>query len=257
MGLRESLTGSRSDLSHSSRRYILREKPLPEAGDSGLLDLMTTERLQQAVAEFRLRQARASDRQVAIQRYCCDELTRRGVSSSAIEVPLLGAYRMKKWDVGLKVGDEVRLAISCKSIISNHGGTVPNRIDDLLGEAVNLHRQWPRAVIGYLFMMSRVDESVATQKQRAKRRQAGRDEADVLREAQVSGRIWFARLGDSVSSASGRISPEDLPEKFEAVSCSLFGFEEEAPFPVEYHPLTLVPDALFDRLTQLYTERFP
>lgn len=38
-------------------------------------------------------------------------------------------------------------------------GTVPNRVDDLLGETVSLHRTFPQAVLGYLFMMSRRDEA--------------------------------------------------------------------------------------------------
>ena len=77
---------------------------------------------------------------------------------------MAGAYRTKKWDVGLVEKGKPVLGISCKSIVSNHGGTVPNRVDDMLGEAANVHRAYPKAVLGYLFMMSRIDESQATQK---------------------------------------------------------------------------------------------
>src|SRR4051794_20017968 len=112
-----------------------------------------------AMEEFRTRHPRASNRQEAIQLYCVAEIEKRGLHGADIEVPMPGYYREKKWDVGLLVGDEPRLAISCKSIVSNHGGTVPNRVDDMLGEAASLPRAFPRAVLGYLFMMSRRDES--------------------------------------------------------------------------------------------------
>jgi len=207
--------------------------------------------------QFRLRQARASNRQVAIQTYCCDELERRGLLGARIEVILPGAYRNKKWDVGrLSASEDVTLGISCKSIISNHGGTVPNRIDDMLGEAVNLHRRWPSAVLGYLFMMARIDESVSATKQRAARIQAGATESSVLEAARKNGDYWFQRLGESVSQASGRTSIEDFPEKFEATSCSLLDFDLGEPYPVQYHPATPSPDAFFDQLVAIHRERF-
>ena len=70
------------------------------------------------------------------QKYCCAELAARGGDGAQIEVAMPGRYRVKRWDVGLLVGGEPRLGISCKSIVSNFSGTVPNRVDDMLGEAV-------------------------------------------------------------------------------------------------------------------------
>jgi hypothetical protein len=163
-----------------------------------------------------------------------------------------GHYRTKKWDVGLFVGDEPRLGISCKSIVSNHGGTVPNRVDDMLGEAVSLHRAYPKAVLGYLFMMSRRDESVATASRTkagggltAARRKKLREDAD----------LWFNRLVASVSIASGRKSPRDWLEKFEVVSCSQIDFDLK-PFGVVVHEGALSPDDFFDRLVEIYRQRF-
>jgi len=218
---------------------------------------MSQERLQEAMRQFRLRQARASNRQEAIQTYCCDELERRGLLGARIEVILPGAYRDKTWDVGrLSASGEVTLGISCKSIISNHGGTVPNRIDDMLGEAVNLHRRWPSAVLGYLFMMAHIDESKDQIKRREARIQAGAFKSIVEDLARKSGDAWFQRLGDSVSRASGRTSAEDFPEKFEATSCSLLDFDLGEPYPVQYHPATPSPDAFFDQLVAIHRERF-
>jgi hypothetical protein len=201
---------------------------------------------------FRSRHARDSTRQEAIQLYCCAELLKRGLTGAEIETPMPAFYREKNWDVGLLHDGEPRLGISCKSIISNHGGTVPNRVDDMLGEAVSLHRAYPRAVLGYLFMMSRRDESQRMIKQTAKlggltpaRMQKLHDDAD----------YWFERLVESVSRASGRTGPDDVPEKFEVVSCSQIDFDL-APFGVVIHAGALSPDDFFDRLVAIYRERF-
>ena len=201
---------------------------------------------------FRTRHPRASNRQEAIQLYCCAELQARGLHGAEIEVVMPAHYRAKAWDVGLLVDDEPRLGISCKSIISNHGGTVPNRVDDMLGEAVSLHRAYPKAVLGYLFMMSRRDESVKTQRDTEalggltrERRRKLNDDAD----------YWFERLVESVSIASNRSGPRDWLEKFEVVSCSQIDFDTK-PYGVVVHEGALSPDAFFDRLIEIYTDRF-
>jgi hypothetical protein len=204
------------------------------------------------MADFRTRHARASNRQEAIQRYCCDELRKRGLHGANTEVSLRGAYRDKKWDVGLTVAGEPRLGISCKSIISNHAGTVPNRVDDMLGEAVSLHRACPEAVLGYLFMMSRRDESRATEQKTAR---AGGLTPMRLKELHDDADRWFERLIEGVGRAGGRTGPEDLPEKFEVVSCSQIDFDQQ-PYGIVIHEGTLSPDAFFDHMVGIYRERF-
>jgi hypothetical protein len=205
-----------------------------------------------AMHEFRKRHARASNRQEAIQIYCCYELDRRGIHDAEIEVLMPGYYREKRWDVGLIEDDEPRLGISCKSIISNHAGTVPNRVDDMLGEAVSLHRAYPDAVLGYLFMMSRRDESAATER---KTRELGGLTRQRLRKLHDDADYWFERLVESVSRASGRSGPRDLPEKFEVVSCSQIDFDLN-PYGVVVHEGALSPDDFFDELVAIYDERF-
>lgn len=201
---------------------------------------------------FRLRHPRASNRQEDIQLFCVSELERRGVRGAAIEVAMPGFYRDKKWDVGLIVDGEARLAISCKSIISNHAGTVPNRVDDMLGEAVSLHRAYPKAVLGYLFMMSRRDESVDETKKTV--RLGGLTPARIA-QMHANADRWFERLVESVSRASGRIDEHDMLERFEVVSCSQIDFDID-PYGVVVHESALGPDAFFDRIAALYRERF-
>jgi hypothetical protein len=165
---------------------------------------------------------------------------------------MAGRYRDKKWDAGLIENDEPRLAISCKSIISNHGGTVPNRIDDMLGEAVSLHRAFPAAILGYLFMMSRRDESKKT----TKRTEALSGlTADRLTFLHTEADRWFGRLVDSVTRADKRTDADDVPEKFEAVSCSQIDFDQY-PYGIVIHEGALSPDRFFDKLVTIYRARF-
>lgn len=205
-----------------------------------------------AMAEFRSRSARASNRQEAMQLYCCSELRTRGISDAAIEVDMPGTYRTKRWDVGLVKNGEPQLGISCKSIVSNHAGTVPNRVDDMLGEAANLHRSYPKAVLGYLFMMSRLDESKATREQTEA---LGGLTEGRLSQLRTNGDVWFQRLVGSVSKAAGRESPEDWPEMFEAVSCSQVDFSV-TPFSIVVQEGGMSPDDFFDRLAELHARRF-
>jgi hypothetical protein len=208
--------------------------------------------LAEAMREFRKRDSRASNRQQAIQLFCCAELENRGVSGAQIEVDMPGAYRTKKWDVGLVEDGEPVLGISCKSIVSNHAGTVPNRVDDMLGEAANLHRAFPKAVLGYLFMMSRVDEARDIQ---AKTEALGGMTDERLAKLRADGDRWFERLVDSVSRAAGRAASDDRPEMFEVVSCSQVDFMIE-PYAVVVHSGALSPDDFFDRMVEIYRDRF-
>lgn len=201
---------------------------------------------------FRARHPRASNRQEDIQLYCCEELTKRGLVGAEIEVLMPGFYRDKKWDVGLIADGKPRLGISCKSIISNHAGTVPNRVDDMLGEAVSLHRAYPEAVLGYLFMMSRSDESQATQ---ASTTRLGGPSAARSTQLHDDADRWFERLVDSVTRASRRSGADDVPEKFEVVSCSQIDFGTD-PYGVIVHAGALSPEEFFDELVAIYRQRF-
>jgi len=69
--------------------------------------------------------------------YCVQELARRGLQGVEKEASIPGAGRDKKWDVAWRYDGKYRLGISLKSLLRNLGGTVPNRIDDLIGEVAN------------------------------------------------------------------------------------------------------------------------
>jgi hypothetical protein len=163
-----------------------------------------------ALVDYRSRSTTAANRMQPIQNYCVSQLASRGLTGVEIEQQVRVAYKKHKaWDVVL-VGADGRpeLAITCRSIISNHGGTVPNRVDDLLGEGVSLHRAFPKAVVGYLLVMSARDE----------RRDVG---------SPPPARDWFAQLVASATRVGGRSSAQDLPERFEAIACLQVDFDAD------------------------------
>src|SRR5436309_51228 len=83
-----------------------------------------------ALVDYKSRSVTSSRRMEPIQDYCVTRLHMGGLTGVVTEETIRVAYKRKKWDV-VKVGSDGRpeLAITCRSIMSNHGGTVPNRID--------------------------------------------------------------------------------------------------------------------------------
>lgn len=52
-----------------------------------------------------------------------------------------------------------RLAISLKSLLKNLGGTVPNRLDDMMGEVTNLQMYSPEIVTGYVMLFNVAEDA--------------------------------------------------------------------------------------------------
>ena len=116
---------------------------------------------------------------------CVQELTRRGLQQVEKEASIPGAGREKLWDVAWRYDGKYRLGISLKSLLKNLGGTVPNRIDDLIGEVANAQLYSPEIVIGYI-MIFNIEEDTFSQKH---------------------GATWFDLLESRLSSLSGRRPP--------------------------------------------------
>src|SRR5574337_839524 len=94
--------------------------------------------------------------------YCVQELSRRGLEAAETEVTIPGGGREKQWDVAWKLHGKYRLAISPKSILKNLAGTVPNRIDDLMGEVTNVQMYSPEIALGYLMVFDVSQDSPST-----------------------------------------------------------------------------------------------
>lgn len=86
-----------------------------------------------------------------------EELEKRGLRGTQSEVRLRAFSRAKDWDAVYVVDNRVRVAVSCKSILANLSGTVPNRVDDMMGEAADLQLRYPEVVIGYIMILNEAD----------------------------------------------------------------------------------------------------
>ena len=90
---------------------------------------------------------------------CVQELGARGLRGARTEESVEGIGRAKQWDVAWRHEGKVRLAISLKSVLANIPGTVPNRIDDLMGEVANLQLLSPEIVLGYIMVFDSGQDS--------------------------------------------------------------------------------------------------
>lgn len=94
--------------------------------------------------------------------FCVQEFNRRGLTDVEKEATIPGGGRDKKWDVAWRYDGKYRLGVSMKSILKNLGGTVPNRIDDMIGEVTNAQLHSPEIVIGYIMIFNVAEDSYST-----------------------------------------------------------------------------------------------
>jgi len=96
-----------------------------------------------------------------LAQYCIEQLDERGLRNAEMDVTIPGGGRPKQWDVAWKYHGKYRLAISLKSILRNLPGTVPNRIDDLIGEVANVQMYSPEVVVGYLMVFDVSQDTIS------------------------------------------------------------------------------------------------
>ena len=192
--------------------------------------------LQEAVNElYRLAviegRATSTKRLDALADYCASELADRGLVGAEKEARVPGAGREKLWDVAWQHTGKYRLGISLKSILRNLGGTVPNRIDDLIGETANAQLHSPEIVVGYVVVFNRQNDAVSTR----------------------HGSTWGALLRERLSALSGRRAPlwsTGLIEDFLMVDVN-FGKSAEIV------SMSQPPGQFFDRLVEQVRLRNP
>lgn len=131
------------------------------------------------------RKATSTARLDKLAEFCVQELTLRGLRNVEKEASVPGAGREKRWDVAWRYDGKYRLGLSLKSLLKNLGGTVPNRIDDLIGEVANAQLHSPEIVIGYV-MVFNVQEDAFSARHRS---------------------TWANLLGTRLKSLSGRRAP--------------------------------------------------
>jgi hypothetical protein len=137
--------------------------------------------------------------------FCVQELRNRGMEGARIDPEIPGFARAKDWDVAWFHNGKARLAISLKSLLTNLGGTVPNRIDDLIGEAANLQMYSPETVIGYVVIFN-IEEDQHSKKH---------------------GCAWCQLLRSRLQSISGRKAPHWTMGTIEAVAFIEVDFTKE------------------------------
>jgi hypothetical protein len=120
--------------------------------------------LERAIEEIIARHKNDSQRLAPLADFCVPALARfglEGVKGGSIgELSVRGFGRTKAWDVAYDFAGKFRLLISLKSIWKNASGTVPNRIDDLMGEAANVQQLAPELVIGYVLVFDAAADSM-------------------------------------------------------------------------------------------------
>lgn len=163
--------------------------------------------------------------------FCVQELTRRGLQGAATEASIPGAGRSKRWDVAWQYDGKFRVGLSLKSILRNLGGTVPNRIDELIGEAANAQLSSPEIVIGYVMIFNVQDDAYSSTHQST----------------------WLDLLRGHLTSLSGRRAPSwtiGTVEDFVLVEVD-FGSDSNI------RSLSQPFDTFFDTLVEQITLRNP
>ena len=135
-----------------------------------------------AVAE---RKATSTARLDLLADFCVQELVSRGLKDVEKDASIPGAGRQKRWDVAWSYDGKYRLGISLKSLLKNLGGTVPNRIDDMIGEVTNAQLHSPEIVVGYIMIFNVAEDDMSTK----------------------HGSTWCQLFRERVTSLSGRRPP--------------------------------------------------
>jgi hypothetical protein len=120
--------------------------------------------LNEAVDDLLSRQTQDAGRLNSLAGYCIAAFEANGLpglqGGDAGEAGIRGIARDKDWDLAYLFAGKPRLLISLKSILRNLAGTIPNRLDDLLGEAANVQQFSPELVTGYVVIIDEAANSI-------------------------------------------------------------------------------------------------
>lgn len=118
--------------------------------------------LSDAIDDLLTRATQDPGRLDKLAEFCIGQFGKHGLEGvrggKADEVGIRGFGRQKDWDLAFVLADKPRLLVSLKSILKNLAGTVPNRLDDLMGEAANVQQLQPEVVIGYVVIVDQAED---------------------------------------------------------------------------------------------------
>lgn len=158
--------------------------------------------------------------------FCVQELEKRGLANARKEIEIPGMGRKKKWDVGWEYDGKVRLGITLKSLLKNLPGTVPNRIDDLMGEVSNVQLRSPEIVVGYVMVFDISKDGVSKKH---------------------GGKTWYEVFRSFVEGLSGRNPPSWAPGTIEAHVVAKVDFSNRASLRSSQSDFKKFFDLLADR----------
>ena len=208
--------------------------------------------LEDAIEEVLGKHPKDSGRLSPVADYAKAELSRLGLPSSSDdatcelrggtggELTVSGLARAKDWDVAFDFAGKPRLLLSLKSIWSNASGAIPNRLDDLMGEAANVQQRLPEVVIGYILLF----ETSADSHRKADGRLWSKEFESAVERIAVrrfplwnQGLLesaWFVRFDESAPKRSRVIRPASTAAAgrkfFESLLCELKLREPAVPF---------------------------
>lgn len=117
---------------------------------------MNVSALEAALADVVGKHPKSSNRLAPIADYAISQFDLHGLpgveGGSGGELRIGGLARAKDWDVAYDFVGKPRLLLSLKSVWNNAGGSVPNRLDELMGEASNVQQVSPEIVVGYIVL---------------------------------------------------------------------------------------------------------
>ena len=109
------------------------------------------------------RPTQSPDRLKALADFVIEQLKLNGlpgaIGGTTGELRVAGLAREKTWDVAYEFAGKFRLLVSLKSMWKNAAGTIPNRLDDHMGEIANIQQLRPEMVIGYVVVFDVIADS--------------------------------------------------------------------------------------------------
>lgn len=164
-------------------------------------DVPTLQTAVQALHDIVVRdgKAQAPNRLAELAEAVIFGLAARGLPGARAEVIIPAGGRDKAWDVGWEWRGKFRLVLSLKSILRNIPGTVPNRIDDAMGETASIQLYSPEVVTGYVMLFSKAEDT----------------------HSKKHGMLWSEYLTSKLEALSGRRAPYWSPGTFEAYTVAL------------------------------------
>jgi len=181
-----------------------------------------------------------------LHEYVIEELKKRVEPSWVVtDKKVYGFPKTKEQDIivqppqnGRNVSVGPIMAINVRSQLSSIEKNYDTLFERIFAEALNLHNRFPYMVLGYLYLLPKVGyDSDAAQRNRVV----------------FSERYNLEKYILSFLSIASRISPSDVPWKYEKVCLLIVDFESDPPEVMDDMQIFLNKELISEKFAQLYT----